>query len=103
MVVDISNLMRQRALLFKQLEVVETMRAYIVHNMDDSEEIRSKLKSVEGKLVVARKATDEGVGLLRKMEDKRETAKVEALQLKEKMEEMETKHKEIKQKNERLR
>lgn len=79
------------------------MRAYIVHNMDDSEEVRSKLKSVDGKLVVARKATDEGVGLLRKVEDERETAEAEALQLKEKREEMETKQKEIKQKNERLK
>lgn len=79
------------------------MRAYIVHNMDDSEEVRSKLKSVEGKLVVARKAIDEGVGLLRKVEYERETAEAEALRLKEKREEMETKHKEIKQKNERLR
>lgn len=79
------------------------MRAYIVHNMDDSEKVHSKLKSVEGKLVVARKATDEGVELLRKVEDERETAKAEAFQLKEKREEMEIKHKEIEQKNERLR
>lgn len=77
--VDVSNMMRQRALLFKQLEVVETMRAYIVHNMDDSEEVRSKLKSVEVKLVVARKATNEGVELLRKVEDEREMAEDEAL------------------------
>lgn len=35
----VQNLMWQRAQLFKCLEVVETMRAYIAHNMDNSEEL----------------------------------------------------------------
>lgn len=103
MVVDVNNMMRQHALLFKPLEVVETMRAYIVHNMDDSEEVHSKLKSVKGELVVAQKSTDEGVGLLRKVEDEIEMVEAESFRLKEKREEMETKHKEVKQENERLR
>ena len=47
-IADVLNLMRQRALLFKWLEVAETMRAYIAHNMDDSEELQAKLKVVEG-------------------------------------------------------
>lgn len=79
------------------------MRAYIAHNMDNSEEVHSKLKSVDGELVVAQKAADKGVGLLRKVEKEREMVEVEALWLKEEMEEMETKHKEVKQENERLR
>lgn len=29
------------------------MRAYIGHNMDDSEELRAKLKAVEGELTTA--------------------------------------------------
>lgn len=52
-VVGVWNLMWQRALLFKWLEAVKTMRAYIAHNMDGSEELRAKLKSVEGELATA--------------------------------------------------
>lgn len=59
---SVRNLMRQRALLLKWLEVVETMRAYIAYNIDNSEELRSKLRLVKGELVVARKVIDKGVG-----------------------------------------
>lgn len=48
--------------------------------MDDSEKLRSKLKSVEGELTAAQKATDEGVELLRNVEEKREKIEVEACQ-----------------------
>ncbi|KAL6319877.1 hypothetical protein AAG906_036948 [Vitis piasezkii] len=34
--------------------------SYIAHNMDSSEELRAKLKSVEGELAAARKIVDEG-------------------------------------------
>lgn len=57
----VRNLMRQRALLLKRLEVVETMRAYIAYNIDNSEELCSKLRLVEGELVAARKVIDKGV------------------------------------------
>lgn len=62
MVASVRNLMRQRALLLKWLEVVETMRAYIAYNIDNSEELRSKLRLVKSELVVARKVIDKGVG-----------------------------------------
>lgn len=65
---DIRNLIRERALLFKWLEATKTMRTYIAHNMDESEELCSKLKSMESELVVAWKVADEGVGLLKKAE-----------------------------------
>lgn len=68
MVAGICNLIRERALLFKWLEATKTMRAYIAHNMDESEELCSKLKSMESELVVAWKVADEGVGLLKKAE-----------------------------------
>lgn len=45
------------------------MRAYIAHNMVGSEELYFKLKSVEGKLATTRKVVDEGVRLLRKIEE----------------------------------
>lgn len=45
------NLMRQHALLFKWLEGAKTMRAYIAHNMNDSDELCAKLKSIQSELV----------------------------------------------------
>ncbi|KAL6348166.1 hypothetical protein AAG906_002784 [Vitis piasezkii] len=45
LVTDVQNLMRQRALLFKWLEVAKAMRAYIAHNMNDNEELHSKPKA----------------------------------------------------------
>lgn len=42
------------------------MRAYIAHNMDDSEELQARLEATEGEKVAARKLADEEAGLLRK-------------------------------------
>lgn len=69
MAAGIRNLIREHALLFKWLEAAKTMRAYIAHNMDESEELSSKLKSMESELVIAWKVADEGVGLLKKAEE----------------------------------
>lgn len=71
MVADVCNLMRERALLFKWLEAAKTMRVYIANNMDESEEIHFKLKSVESKLAVAWKVADEGVEFLRKTKEEK--------------------------------
>ena len=81
-VANASNLMRQHALLFKRLKVVETMRVYIAHNIDDSEELRSKLKSVGDELATARKVAKKGVRLLRKSKEERKTTEAEAHWLK---------------------
>ena len=78
MVANVCNLMQHRAMLFKRLEATKTMRVYIAHNMDDNEELRAKLKSVEDEFTVARKVVDEGVKLLRKTEKRKETAKAES-------------------------
>ena len=75
------------------------MRAYIAQKMDDSEELRSKLRSVEGKLATS----VERVRLLRKAEDERETTNVEAHRLKKEGEEAEAKCKKVEQENEQLR
>lgn len=37
-------MVRQRVILFEQLEVVVAMRAFISHRMSDSEELRAKLE-----------------------------------------------------------
>ena len=83
MVANVCNLMQHCAMLFKRLEATKTMRVYIAHNMDDSEEHRAKLKSVEDEFAVARKVVDEGVKLLRKIEKGKETAKAESRRLTE--------------------
>lgn len=57
------------------------MRAYIAHNMDDSEELQARLEATEGEKVAAQKLADEGVGLLRKAEEGKEVAEAEARQL----------------------
>lgn len=54
------------------------MRSYIAHNMDRSEELCSKLKSVEGELAAAQKVAGEEAELLRKAEEEREAAEAEA-------------------------
>lgn len=54
------------------------MMTYIGHNIDDSEELRAKLEVVEGELAITHKQTDEGVGLLRKAEEGKETTEAKA-------------------------
>lgn len=71
MVANVCNLMWERALLFKRLEIAKVMRVYIAYSMDESEELRSKLKSMESELAVAWKVADEGVGFLRKAEEEK--------------------------------
>lgn len=102
MIADVLNLMRQRALLFKWLEVAETMRAYIAHNIDDNEELQAKMETVEGKLVVTRQIIDEEVELLRKAEEGKEVAEAEARRLAEEKKVMEAKHKKVDEENEQL-
>ena len=84
--------MQRRALLFKWLEVVETLRAYIAHNMDGSEKLHAKLKSVEGELAAARKIIDKGARLLRNTKNGRKTTKAKARRLAEEKKAMEAKH-----------
>ena len=103
MVADVHNLMCRRALLLKQLEATKTMRACISHNMDDNEELHSKLKSEEGELVTTRKVANERVRLLRKTKQGKEAAEVETCRLKEEREAMEAKHKKAEKENERLK
>lgn len=70
--------MRQRALLFKRLEVTEAMRVYLAQHMDDNEELGSKLKLAKSELTTTRKVAVKEAGLLRKTEKERDVANVEA-------------------------
>lgn len=85
--------MQQLALLFKRLEVVEAMRAFITQQMDNSE-LRSKLKLAESELVAAWKAIDEVVESLRMTKEEREATNAKARQLKEEGKTIEAKCKE---------
>ena len=79
------------------------MRAIITQQMDNSEELHSKLKLAESELVAARKALDEVVESLRMTEGERKATNAEARQLREKGKMVEAKCKETKQEDERLR
>ena len=95
--------MRQRALLFKWLEVIEAMRAYLAQHMDDNEELCSKLKLAKSELTTTRKVAVKEAGLLRKTEKERDVANVEAPRLKEEEEAVKAKCKKVEQENEGLR
>lgn len=97
------NLIHQHALLFKLFKATKTMRAYITHNMDNSEELHARLKSLGVKLVAARKIADEGTKLLRNEENGREAVKVEARWLAKKRDVTEARHKKADEENERLK
>lgn len=79
------------------------MRAYITHNMDNSEELHARLKSLGAKLAVARKIADEGAELLRNEENGREALEVEARWLAKERDVTEARHKKADEENERLR
>lgn len=79
------------------------MRAYITHNMDNSEELHARLKSLGAKLAVARKTADEGTELLRNEENGREAVEVEAGQLVKERDVTEARHKKVDEENERLK
>lgn len=79
------------------------MRAYIAHHMDSGEDLRSKLKLAKSELAADWKIADEGVGLLRKVEEAREAAETEACQLRKEGEAMDAKYNMVEQENERVR
>ena len=54
------------------------MMAYIAHNMDDSEDFRTRLETIKSDVVAGRKLVEEGVGLLRMTEEDKEAAQAEA-------------------------
>lgn len=75
------------------------MRAFITQQMDNSEELRSNLKLAEGELADARKATNEVVELLRKVEKDKDAANAEARRLKDEGEAVKAKCKKIEEEN----
>ena len=76
--------MWQHAPLFYRLETVETMRAYFAHNMNRNEDFFAILETMKSETAAAQKLVEEGVDLLRKAEEEKETVQTEAHQLVEK-------------------
>ena len=62
------------------------MMAYIAHNMDDSEDFRTRLETIKSDVVATRKLVEEGVGLLRMTEEEKEAAQAEVRWLAEEKE-----------------
>lgn len=65
------NLIRQHTHLFHWLEAAETIRAYVAHNMDGNKDLLASLETTKNKVATAWKL-DEGVGLLKKVEEENE-------------------------------
>ena len=70
--------MRQHAHLFQPLEVTETMRAYVAHNMDMNEDLLASLEMTKSEAVVVQNLSEEGVGLLRKADEKKKVSQAKA-------------------------
>lgn len=53
------------------MEAAETIRAYVAHNMDGNKDLLASLETTKNKVATAWKL-DEGVGLLKKVEEENE-------------------------------
>ena len=85
----VRNLMRQCTQQFYWLEAAKTMRVYIAHNMKDSEDLHVRLEMEKSEVTIARKLTEEGVDLLKRVEEEKEATQAKAHRLVEKNETME--------------
>lgn len=92
--------MWQRALFFERLEVAKTIRVFFTQRLGSDKELRTQLEKVEGDLFATQKAiVDEG-RLLKKAEEERETARIEACRVKAERNATEAKCKEVEQEKE---
>ena len=79
------------------------MRAYIAHNMDGSEDLRTRLETIESKVVATWKLAKKRASLLRKAKEEKEAAQDEACRLAKKKKAMEAGKKKAEEEAERLR
>ena len=73
--------MQQHTHLFHWLEAIETMMAYVAHNVDENEDLLANLEIVKSETVAAQELAKEGVGLLRKAEEEKNVSQAKARQL----------------------
>lgn len=87
--------MRQWALLFEQLKVAKTMRAFFTQRLGSDKELRNQLEKTEGDLSTTQKAIVDGVRLLNEVEEEGETVRTKACRVKAKMDAKEVKCKKV--------
>lgn len=103
MIAGVYNLIRKRTHFFHRLEAAETMRAYVVHNMNENEDLLASLETTKSESAVTQKLAKEGVGLLRKAKEKKEASQAEAYQLNEEKTVMADDKKKVEEEAARLR
>ena len=54
------------------------MRAYVAHNMDMNEDLLASLEMTKSEAVVVQNLSEEGVGLLRKADEKKKVSQAKA-------------------------
>lgn len=79
------------------------MRAYVVHNMNENEDLIASLETTKSESAVTQKLAKEGVGLLRKAKEKKEASQAEAYQLNEEKTVMADDKKKVEEEAARLR
>ena len=78
MIVEVRNHIRQQAHIFQRLEAIETMMAYIAHNMDKNGELLVVMKTTMSEVVTTQKLVEKGVFLLRKVEEEKKASQAKA-------------------------
>ena len=96
-------MMHTREQLFKRLEVVEAMHAFISHHPGGIAEMRSRLKRVEADLATAQKAVADGVKKLNLAKEEKGAIRAEANPLKREKEALEGQVKGVEQENSQLK
>ena len=89
--------------LFKRLEVVEAMRAFISHHLGGVEEMRSRLEKVEAELATAQKAVADGAEKLSQAEEEKGTVRAKVNLLKREKGALEGQIKGVEQENSQLK
>ena len=102
-VAGIRYMMHTREQLFKRLEVVEAMHAFISHHPGGIEEMRSRLKRVEADLATAQKAVADGAKKLNLAKEEKGAIRAEANPLKGEREALEGQVKGVEQENSQLK
>ncbi|RVW39441.1 hypothetical protein CK203_106569 [Vitis vinifera] len=57
----VRNLMRQGAHFFRRLEAAEIMKTYVVHNMDENEDLLASLEKVKSEAVATQNLAEKGI------------------------------------------
>ena len=96
-------MMHTREQLFKRLEVVEAMHAFISHHPGGIEEMRLRLKRVEADLATAQKVVADGAKKLNLAKEEKGAIRAEANPLKREKEALEGQVKGVEQENSQLK